>query len=198
MSKLLNRLLEYLPELYHDVIDFKELTGTEATELVSLQQAMDQLLDDWFVDTASEQAIKRRESMLGIQADPSIETLDFRRKRLVNRYSTKPPFTARYLQQRLDFLVGSRRAIASVDELNFMLTVTMGIDDAVLFREVQRTIHSMIPANLVYLQRTSLMDRMGLREGIQSKALKRQTRLSTHWRLGSTPFSVIGPEVVVK
>ncbi|MNP39251.1 hypothetical protein D3C76_1328190 [compost metagenome] len=198
MSKLLNRLLEYLPELYHDVFDFKEFTETESTELLGLQQVMDQLLDDRFVDTASEQAIKRRESMLGIQADPTTETLDFRRKRLVNRYSTKPPFTFRYLQQRLDYLVGSRRAIASVYELNFILTVTMGIDDAALFREVQLTIHSMIPANLVYLQRTSIMDRISLREGIRSKTLTRQTRLSTNWRLGSTPFSVIEPEVVVK
>lgn len=198
MSKLLNRLLEYLPELYYDVIDFKELTDTESTEMVSLQMAIDQLLDDRFVDTASEQAIKRRESMLGIQADPSIETLDFRRKRLVNRYSTKPPFTVRYLQQRLDFLVGSGRAIATIDELDFILTVTMGISDGALFQEVQRTIHSMIPANLIYLQRTSLMDRIRFREGIRSKTLVRQTRLSTNWRLGSTSFSVIEPEVVVK
>lgn len=145
---------------------------------------------------ASEQAVKRREKMLGIQADPTTETLDFRRKRLINRYSTKPPFTVRYLQQRLDFLVGAGLTIASVDSLNFILTVTTNIDNAALFKEVERTVRVTKPANMFYQQQTSLQDTVELRERIKARSVSWNYRLN--WRLDETPFAVLGMEVTYK
>ncbi|WP_206108572.1 putative phage tail protein [Paenibacillus thiaminolyticus] len=53
---------------------------------------MNRLLDDQFVLTSSVDGIKRREKMLGIQADSSLETIEFRRQRIINRYQMKPPF----------------------------------------------------------------------------------------------------------
>ncbi|WP_273483588.1 putative phage tail protein [Desulforamulus ruminis] len=194
----MNRLLAYLPEYYHDVVDFKELTAAEEPEFISLDQAIQQLFDDQFVMTGSEQATKRREKMLGIQADPTTETLDFRRRRIVNRYSTKPPLTIRFLQQRLDFLVGPGRAITSVDVQNFVLTVTAALDDAAVFREVERTVKQAKPANMVYRQETAIEDTIALEEHISMRALTRKTRLSTTWRLGVVPFAEMGPEVILK
>lgn len=193
----MNRLMQYLPELYHDVVDFVELTGTESLELISVEQAINRLLDDQFVATASEQAIKRREKILGIQADPKTETLDFRRKRLINRYSTKPPFTVRYLQRQLDFLVGEGLTIVSVDSQNFLLTVTANIDDAAVFKEVERTIRVVKPANMIYQQQTSLEDVIGLQEHITKRDILWNYKLG-EWKLGEKTFADFGPEVVVK
>lgn len=198
MSKFLNRLLEYLPEIYHDILDFKEFIEAESTELLGLQQVTDQLLDDRFVDTASEQAIKRRESMLGIQADPTTETLDFRRKRLVNRYSTKPPFTVRYLQQRLDYLVGVGLTIVSVDPQNFILTVTTNIEDAAVFKEVERTVRIVKPANLIYQQQTSIEDLIELEELISKKDIYWNYKLDGSWLVGEKSFADFGTEGMIK
>lgn len=193
----MNRLMQYLPELYHDVIDFVEFTETESRELVSVEQAINRLLDDQFVATASEQAIRRREKILGIQADPSTETLEFRRKRLINRYSTKPPFTVRYLQRQLDFLVGEGLTIVSVDSQNFLLTVTANIDDAAVFKEVERTVRVVKPANMIYQQQTSLEDVIGLQERITKRDILWNYKLG-EWKLGEKTFADFGPEVVVK
>lgn len=193
----MNRLMQYLPELYHDVVDFVELTETESLELISVEQAINRLLDDQFVTTATEQAIKRREKILGIQADPATETLEFRRKRLINRYSTKPPFTVRYLQRQLDFLVGEGLTIVSVDSQNFLLTVTANIDDAAVFKEVERTVRVVKPANMIYQQQTSLEDVIGLQERITKKDIFWNYKLG-EWKLGEKPFADFGPEVVVK
>lgn len=194
----MNRLLEYLPEIYHEVIDFVELTETEAQEIISAEQAINTLFADQYVTEASEQAVKRRERMLGIQADPTTETLEFRRKRLINRYSTKPPFTVRYLQQRLDFLVGTGLTIVSVDPQNFMLTVTTNIDNAALFKEVERTVKVTKPANMLYQQQTSLQDTIGLRERIKARSVKWNYKLDGTWKLGEKPFADLGMEVVYK
>lgn len=194
----MNRLMEYLPEFYHDIVDFVELTKTESQELMQVQEAMDRLLDDQFVMSASEQAIKRREKMLGIQADPQKESLDFRRKRLINRYSTKPPFTMRYLQQRLDFLVGSGMTLVGVDHANYVLTVTAKIDNANVFKEVERTVSVIKPANLIYRQKTSLNDDIAFQEKISARPITWVYKLDGTWKLGDKAFTELGPEVTVR
>ncbi|ANY67588.1 phage portal protein [Paenibacillus sp. BIHB 4019] len=194
MTKLVS---SYWPEMYADIKEFIKLAATEDVELALLEQAELQQLADGFVMTASLPAIKRRERMLGIQADPNAESIDFRRRRIVNRYSTKPPFTMRYLQERLDFLVGAGRGIAAVDVQNFILTVTAAIDDANIFKEVERTVSAIKPANIVYRQQTAIMDGVVLKERIAGVPLVRNTRLGS-WKLGVTPFTDREAEVVVK
>jgi hypothetical protein len=173
------------------------LAGTESVELDALESAIGRLFDDQFVMTAGVDAVKRRERMLGIQADPATESLDFRRKRLINRYSTKPPFTLRYLQQQLDALVGPGLAIASVDVQQFILYVTANIENANVFREVQFTVETIKPANLIYQQNTALGDIVALEERVSMRTLTWETRLGS-WQLGAVPFANVGPEVILK
>ncbi|MFD0712855.1 putative phage tail protein [Paenibacillus sp. GCM10027626] len=190
-------LMVFLPELYRDIKEFVELTQTEDAELASLSLAIQRVLDDQFITTSTERAVKRREKPLGIQADPTLETLEFRRKRLINRYSTRPPFTVRYLQQRLDALLGPGMAEVSVDAQNFVLTVTIGIPDAAYFKEIIRTIDIVKPANLEYKQQTAIMDGIVLEEHIWAMPLIRKTKLGS-WQLGTTPFAMEGQEVQIK
>lgn len=188
---------EYWPSFYEEIKDFVELAQTEDAELALTCEAIDQLFDDQFVMTSGLDGIKRREKMLGIQADPARETLDFRRRRIVNRYSTKPPFTIRYLQERLDFLVGQDRAFASVDIENFILTVTAAIQDASVFRELEHTVNAMKPANLIYQQQTGVFESIGLKEHISMQTMVPQTLLGV-WELDVTPFYELEPEVIIK
>ena len=188
---------EYWPSFYEGIKDFVELAQTEDAELALTRDAIDQLFDDQFVMTSGLDSIKRREKMLGIQADPARETLDFRRRRIVNRYSTKPPFTIRYLQERLDFLVGQDRAFASVDIENFILTVTAAIQDASVFRELEHTVNAMKPANLIYQQQTGVFESIGLKEHISMQTMVPQALLGV-WELDVTPFYELEPEVIIK
>jgi hypothetical protein len=189
-------ILSYLPEYYQDIRDFVELAETEDAELLLLATAVNQLLDDQFVLTSGAAAVKRREQMLEIQAEPS-ETLEFRKRRILNRYQTKPPFTIRYLQQQLDLLVGPGMTIVSVDAQNFLLTVTANIENASVFREVVYTVELIKPANLVYQQNTSLGSTIGLEESISKQGITWNYALGS-WQLGQLPFSTLGPEEVIK
>lgn len=194
----MNRLLEYLPEMYHDIVEFVEIASTEEREFINLEQAIDKLLDNQFVLTSDEQAIKRREKMLRIQADPTTESLEFRKQRILNRYQTKPPFTVRYLQNQLDFLVGKGLSVVSVDVQNFILRVTTSIENAAIFKEMHHTVNKVKPAHMVYQQDTAIKDEVALKEQIVANRLKRGIRLSTTWRLGITPFATSTSEVVLK
>jgi len=146
-----NQLLALLPEAYHEIREFQELTATSEQEITQVKDAIEHLFNDQFVLTAREETVRRWERMLRIQADPSTETLEFRRKRIVNRLSTKPPFTERYLQERIDFLFGVGRGKIEVDVQNFILTLAASIQNAAIFREAERTIHRVKPANMEYV-----------------------------------------------
>ncbi|MGG3278853.1 putative phage tail protein [Paenibacillus solani] len=192
-----DRILPYLPEYYQEFLEFRELAQTEDIELDQLETAVQQLFDDQFVMRSSIQAIKRREMMLGIQADPTTESLDFRRQRIMNRYQTKPPFTVRWLQEQLDQLVGLGMTVVSVDVENFILYVTTNIENANVFREVQHTIQTIKPANMVYQQNTSLSDAIDLKERIAKRTITWNYKLDG-WKLGEKPFSTLGTEVLLK
>lgn len=192
-----DRILKHLPEYYRLIDDFDQIDNTETIELDLLQSAVDQLFDDQFVMTSSLQAVQRREQMLGIQADPSVETLDFRRRRIVNRYQTKPPFTIRYLQQQLDSLVGPGLVVVAVDVQEFLLTITANIENASVFREVLHTIETIKPANLAYQQQSPLQLDVVLEEHLSRKQMNWNYKLNGSWQLGSTPFMTLGPEVPI-
>lgn len=190
-------LMHYLPELYRDIKEVIELTDAERAELDVLERSVDQVLESYFVTTAQEWAIRRREDMLDIHADPASETLDFRRNRLINRYSTRVPFTVRYLQQHLDNLVGGGVAQVDIDIHNHVLQITLTIPDAAYFKEIAYTIQVIKPANLVYKQATSLSGTIALEEHIWKTSLARQAKLGT-WKLGRIPFAKRGEEVQLK
>ena len=193
-----NRISRHWPPKLLEIRDFREIANTEAEELEQAQKAVDKLLADQFRETACKETILRRERELGIQYDPETETLEFRRKRLINRYSTKPPFTLRFLQQQLDDLVGRGRTNVMVDVQNFILMVEAAITDANVFKEVEYTVNVIKPANLVYQQRTALIETIGLDEKISRQDVTWNYKLDGSWKLGEKPFATLGPEVPVK
>ncbi|QJC53109.1 DUF2313 domain-containing protein [Paenibacillus albicereus] len=190
-------LIGKLPEFYQESREMTELFRSEDAEVASAEQALARLLDDRFVLTASVEAVRRHERLLGIRADESQESPAFRRMRVVNRYSTKPPFTLRYLQERLDDLAGPGRALAQVDLEAHVLTISAAIQNASLFREVEQTVTALKPANLVYVQQTAVADTLRLREGIRYRRLARETTLGS-WKLGATGFTTEKEEGIVR
>jgi len=192
-----NRLLEYLPNEFRDVEDFEALTNAEIPELDNLYNAIQRLLDDQFIKTASLESIRRWEAILRIQADPTTEDLNFRRKRIINRLSTKPPFTVRWLQDQLNRLIGPGMAVVSVDVQKFILYVTTNIENANLFKEVQHTVQSTKPANLIYQQNTSLNHQIGIKHTTKQRTITWNYKLNGSWNLGEKPFATFGPEVTV-
>jgi len=191
-------IASYLPKIIKEIKEFQEISKAENPEISLMWNNIQNIFDDQFVTTSSLEFIKRREKVLGIQAESTTESLDFRKKRIINRYSMSLPFTVRYLQERLDFLVGKGKTVASIDVQEFILIVEAAIEDAGLFKEVERTIYTTKPANMLYKQRTTLGSNIAIEEHIILNQLERKTRLGTTWRLGTIPFARLKGEVIIK
>ncbi len=192
-----NRILKHLRQDYSKINDFIEIDYTQSTELDALDIEIEKLENNQYVETSDMTFIKRREKMLGIQANSSTETLEFRKKRILNRYRTKPPFTIRYLQEQLDFLIGQGKATSEVDIQNFILSLFVDVENAQLYKEVESLIKMITPANMVYQPKTLITNNISLSENILRRDFTANYLLGS-WRLGEKPFATLGQEVVVK
>lgn len=144
----MNRLMEMLPSYYRGIREFEALTETETAELDQLQTGVLVVEDDQFIFSSTEVAVARRERMFGILADPSTETLDLRKKRLLSRMQSNPPYTIRYLKTLLDTLVGEDRHEIMLDRALKEIEVLIDVDSAPLRKEVNRLLERVLPLNL--------------------------------------------------
>jgi len=143
-----NRVARNLPDIYDGIKETDELTETVAVELDNLDVARKQVEIEQFIMTASEKFIRMRERGYDIRADPTVESLDFRRRRIIARQSTRLPITQRKVHEILTELVGHSNFEEYFDVENCTATFTFEATDTMLNREIDLTLERIIPLNM--------------------------------------------------
>ena len=144
--------------------------------------------DNQYILTADEYGIRIFEDIINIVPDPSTETLDFRRQRLINRFRTQPPFTFRWLQGKLNEIIGVGKWNAWVDNENYTLYIESSAEDQKWFQEISITVNNTKPANIIFINRPLVVHNVFTNETINLKELIWNYRLGTIWKLGEKPF----------
>lgn len=146
----MNRVLNHLPSVYGNIKEFQELSQSQANELDLLDVAILQVENDQFILTSSEPAIYRREKELKIIPDKTVESLDFRKKRVLSRMQSNPPYTKRYLKVLLDDLLGENKHVINIDALLFDLEVLVNVESASFYKEVVKMLERIVPLNMSF------------------------------------------------
>lgn len=141
----------HLPDFYQGVREFEATGDTEDVEFKLLAEANAEDLRNAFVMTGNENSISIWEKEIGIRAEAG-ESLDFRRKRLINRYTIKPPFTLRWLEKQLTELLGAGFLKAERDDDVEILYVYVDIDSLAALREFDATIEMVLPLSMQYFK----------------------------------------------
>ncbi|MGX4600403.1 putative phage tail protein [Faecalimicrobium sp. JNUCC 81] len=147
MDKSIN-LIEYLPPILQDKMEYKEICNTESKEFIFLWSKMDDVLNDQFLSTLTIHGVKRWEKIMKITPKSS-ETLEDRRFRIINRYLNKLPYTMNSLKHHLNSLCGENGYKVNYDSSNYTLTIRLELSIKNQLDEVVRSLKSIIPANLV-------------------------------------------------
>lgn len=140
----------------------EQLYYAEPIEAKYIRQGIEKLLDVFFYElerlkinqyilTADELGISQLEKEFEILPDLSAEDLEFRRKRLLNRNITKPPFTLDYMQERLDSLCGTGKYETILDYDQYQLKVRLELTIQNMRNEVDITLKRMVPANMTLI-----------------------------------------------
>jgi len=138
-----NRLLDYLPPVLQSIAEFKAINKGCTPPLQTAWEDTDTLLDDQFIDTATEQSVSVWESEFGITPDVS-DTLTVRKTRLKSVW-TKSVYTMQWLQGWIAANCGNDTDAPSVSD--YLLSVTFPVQADYL--NLIRVLKNRIPANIL-------------------------------------------------
>ncbi len=140
---------EYWIREIADTLEFGILADIENDELGKVKQAIDNLLDDQFIETATEYGIARREAILDI-IPYGDDTLETRRFRVAGKWMNKLPYTRQMLQERLDALLGTGYYKIELHNEAYVLTIEMRLVVPRQLELITEMLDEMVPANLLY------------------------------------------------
>lgn len=188
---------ELFPSVYNGVLEISVLSETDDVLLDQSLAKLERAQLNQFILTADEETISVYEKMFSILANPTTETLQFRRERILNRMSLQPPFTMRWLQNKLDGIIGVGKWNAYVDYANRTLYVESFVVNQQWFNELRITINRIKPCNLVFVNKPLIMADVVANETIVS-ATQHYNYILGQWQLGQEPFATTDPEEVIK
>lgn len=188
---------ELFPSVYNGVLEISVLSETDDVLLDHALAKLERAQLNQFILTADEETISVYEKMFSILANPTTETLQFRRERILNRMSLQPPFTMRWLQNKLDEIIGVGKWNAYVDYANRTLYIESFVVNQQWFNELRITINRIKPCNLVFVNKPLIMSDVVANETIVS-ATQHYNYILGQWQLGQEPFATTDPEEVIK
>ena len=140
------KLINYLPYVVRDYVEFQGITGAEQPEFENAWAAVDDLLNNQFIKTAGNLGLSRWEKILGI-TPKGTDTLDDRRFRVLTRLNEELPYTLPQLRVILESLCGAGNY--SADVADYTLLVKVGVAAKKNFQDVQTLLKRVAPVNLV-------------------------------------------------
>lgn len=120
---------------------------------------------------------------------PDINVHGERRARLANRESTKPPFTKRFLVNKLNELLGEGNYTLMIDYPNSTIQIESTNPSQSWAEEVYITINNIKPASMVYLNIPVDSNEVIVEEGVNLSQYLYNYRLGTQWVLGKKAFT---------
>ena len=178
-------LASWLPGYYDSLREAQVLMSIENRLFNELKEHLQQYIDNQFILTCDSLTLEAWEQLFNIRPLPS-EEMGFRRERMINRLSTRPPFSLNFLIRKLDIIVGPGNYSVRVD--GFTIFIESAADNVQWHQEVVHTVHTMKPANMELIIIPVAHDSMSFSDQAFISDLE-YLRLG-FWRLGQTPFVV--------
>lgn len=184
----------YFPNYYDNIKEIDVLKDVENNEFDTAHKIFQTVYKNQFVVTCDENGIVKYENLLGIVANPSTETLQFRIDRVINRLNQNPPYTMNFLKKLLDDLLGKSKYNIYVND--YTLYLESFVVNQQWFEEIRLTINAIKPCNIVFINKPVITDNIKINEQVlKSKTM--YTRLGS-WKMGVTPFVYKEGNQVVK
>ena len=144
----MTEIMDLWPSIMREFKEFQKIAEIEGSLFEQLEQEIQNIVNDQFIQTATEKGIARREKMLKISpfADDTLET---RRFRVLSVWNDKLPYTYRVLLERLDSLCGPDGYVIELNAGEYSLNIKIELTKKRMFDEVVKITRQMVPANIV-------------------------------------------------
>lgn len=140
-------LIDYLPNIFKNSLEMKEIMSIENPFLEAIWQACEDCIDDQFIIEATENGIARREKMLNIDTY-STDSLEDRRFRLLAKYNENIPYTRRTLDALLESLCGAGGYTLEFLTNEFTVKIELALSERSQSDIVKETLERILPYNM--------------------------------------------------
>lgn len=139
-------LYEYLPEWYKPVLDYQEILNAEIPQFVIAKNQLAKVHANFFIDSLDNDGLKEWEKIFILNSEG---TLAERRERVKQCLWMHPPFTERYLRQRLDDIIGEDEYSLTFNRGAYKMTLSAVRVGQTFTEEPIRFINRIKPAHIV-------------------------------------------------
>lgn len=181
-------LTQYLPYWFREIADYQAIMEAEENQWSGLETAVGGVYNNFYFQTMDAPTVTAWEQVIGILASPSTESLDFRRARLINRLSTRPPFTLQFLYDKLDELIGPGKWSCEIDYPNYAIIIGASAQDVNWQGEIMVTLNTIKPCHMIFTTRPEVWSPLQLDETVDLIELTYNYRMGA-WGLGLKPFA---------
>ena len=147
--KLLTDIFRTLPDYFKEMRDFRIFAEIVTGKLKLLAQTVNQILNNFYIQTCDVLTIEMHEQLLGIIVYPDDE-VGFRRLRVLQRYNENTPYTTIAFMAKLNTFIGfDSYAIEEIPEEPVFILYLYNVSRGWL-EEIHRMLKSWLPIHVGY------------------------------------------------
>ena len=140
-------MLELLPPFLREYSELKAIMNVESSEIESIKNTHNQIIDNRYIQTCDETGISRFEKLLGI-APLSNDTLDDRKVRCLTKWNHKLPYNYVVLLNSLSSVCGADGYAVSMDFTGLQMAVRIALSARSQLSSVKKMIERMVPCTV--------------------------------------------------
>ncbi len=155
------KLIDYLPPVLRDIAEFKEITKVQQEKIEEAWDALEVVLGNQFIDTATEDGLKMWEKELGIISTNS-EPTEVRKKRIKSRWRSQDIHTLGTLREKLGLLCGKNNFIINTHFDEYLIELNVFLEKRGQVAELKNIVDEMIPCNMVIISENTIICNPGI------------------------------------
>lgn len=192
------KMKRYFPRFYDGYVEIDAIIDTEDKAFEEIGVNFRRAINNQFIKLADETGISAYEVLFDVIADPSTETLEERRDRLLNRVSVIPYYTTIFLRNRLDSLIGAGLYNLIIDYDNYTLYLESAAKNQLYYNEIAVLMSNIKPCNIVFINMPLVSQQVFVSEQVNVSKLTYNYVLGGQWKLGEKPFISYEDKGIIK
>lgn len=131
------KLIDYLPPVLQSVMEFAAITGAQQPEIEAAWDALNLVMDNQFIDTATEAGVTVWEKELNI-VPLATDTLEDRKQRLKTAWTYGVVYTYNWLVNWLKTSCGENNPLPTINEYTLRVSLPVSVDYLHILDDMRR------------------------------------------------------------
>jgi len=131
------KLIDYLPPVLQSVMEFAAITGAQQPEIEAAWDALNLVMDNQFIDTATEAGVTVWEKELNI-VPLATDTLEDRKQRLKTAWTYGVVYTYNWLVNWLKTSCGESNSLPTINDYTLRVSLPVSVDYLHILDDMRR------------------------------------------------------------